>query len=61
MNLSQKKVDEKELEDLLKDLSEKNKQYPDIMQKILNEHKEETAKIQRFEIKKERKKLFCNI
>lgn len=54
------KVDEKELEDLLKDLSEKIKQYPDIMQKFLNEHKEETAKIQRFEIKKRtKKKLFA--
>lgn len=54
------KVDEKELEDLLKDLSEKVKQYPDIMQKFLNEHKEETAKIQRFEIKKRtQKKLFA--
>lgn len=54
------KVDEKELEDLLKDLSEKVKQYPDIMQKFLNEHKEETAKIQRFEIKKRtKKKLFA--
>lgn len=54
------KVDEKELEDLLKDLSEKIKQYPDIMQKFLNEHKEETAKIQRFEIKKRtQKKLFA--
>lgn len=54
------KVDEKELEDLLKDLSEKVKQYPDIMQKFLNEHKEETEKIQRFEIKKRtQKKLFA--
>ena len=54
------KVNEKELEDLLKDLSEKIKQYPDIMQKFLNEHKEETAKIQRFEIKKRtKKKLFA--
>lgn len=54
------KVDEKELEDLLKDLSEKIKQYPDIMQKFLNEHKEETAKIQRFEInKRTKKKLFA--
>ena len=54
------KVDEKELEELLEDLSEKIKKYPATMQGFLKEHKKETLEMRKFEIKqKTPRRLFA--